>query len=378
MKFIDANGEKYSPSRWLTFNDVLLRPHKSRFNSRNDNSISMRTRVCDDFYIDTPLISANMDTVTGEDMAVTMSIFGGLGILHRFYKSKEEYILAIKNTKSRSSHWKGSVHPVLAFSVGCGDKWIDFVKEVTNTLELNRFIICVDVAHGHMEQSLQTVESFYSLKQEFKSNNINMGIVAGNVATPEGAYDLVMSGAGGIKVGVGGGSMCSTRIVTGHGVSQLSAIMQAREIIDKIDFDNDLSACIIADGGIRYSGDIVKAVSAGADTVMLGNMLAGTSCSAGDLLSLPDGSKRKIYRGQSSRNFLNDVGKKDVAAEGICLEIPFKGETEDVLKEIVGGIRSGMTYSGAGSFEELREVAEFIEISHNSWIESTPHASLNM
>jgi IMP dehydrogenase len=137
-------------------------------------------------------------------------------------------------------------------------------------------------------------------------------------------------------------------------------------------YDNSIT--IISDGGIKHSGDIVKAISAGADTVMMGSLLAGTSCSAGDLISLPDGSKRKIYRGQSSRSFLNDVGKKDVAAEGVCIEIAYKGETEDILKEIIGGIRSGMTYSGAGSLEEMREAAEFMEISNNAWIESTPHA----
>lgn len=371
MRFIDANGLEYKPSRWLTFNDVLLRPKRSRFNSRNDNSISMRTRVCDDFYIDIPLISANMDTVTGEDMAVMMSIFGGLGILHRFYKSKEEYIQAIKNTKNRSAQWSGYTNPILAFSVGCGEKWVEFTKEVVNTLGLKRFIICIDVAHGHMNQSIETVAMFYQLKQELKNSNVTMGIIAGNIATAEAAEDLIKVGAGALKLGIGSGSLCSTRLVTGHGVPQLSAIMEIKQYIKES--YNDMIA-LISDGGIRHTGDIIKAIAAGGDSVMLGNFLAGTSCSSGDLFSLPDGSKRKMYRGQSSRNFLNDVGKKDVAAEGICIEIPYKGETEDVLKEIIGGIRSGMTYSGAGSLEEMKEMAEFIEISSNSWIESTTHA----
>lgn len=371
MKFVDANGDSYKPSRWLTFNDVLLRPQRSRFNSRNDNSISMKTRVCDGFYIDIPLISANMDTVTGEDMAVMMSIFGGLGILHRFYKSKEEYIQAIRNTKNRSAQWKGYLDPVLAFSVGCGEKWVEFTKEVVDMLGLKRFIICIDVAHGHMNQSIETVAMFYQLKQELKNNNVTMGIIAGNIATAEAAEDLIKAGADALKIGIGSGSLCSTRLVTGHGVPQLSAIIEVKQYIK--DNYNDM-VTFIADGGIRHSGDIIKAIAAGGDSVMLGNSLAGTSCSSGDLFSLPDGSKRKMYRGQSSRSFLNDVGKKDVAAEGICIEIPYKGETEDVLKEIVGGIRSGMTYSGAGSLDEMREVAEFIEISNNAWIESTPHA----
>lgn len=371
MKFVDANGDSYKPSRWLTFNDVLLRPQRSRFNSRNDNSISMKTRVCDDFYIDVPLISANMDTVTGEDMAVMMSIFGGLGILHRFYKSKEEYIQAIRNTKNRSAQWKGYTDPVLAFSVGCGEKWVDFTKEVVDILGLKRFIICIDVAHGHMNQSIETVAMFYKLKQELKNNNITMGIIAGNIATSEAAEDLIKAGADSLKIGIGNGGICSTRLVTGHGVPQLSAIMDIKQHI-KTFYDNSIT--MISDGGIKHSGDIVKAISAGADTVMMGSLLAGTSCSAGDLISLPDGSKRKIYRGQSSRSFLNDVGKKDVAAEGVCIEIAYKGETEDILKEIIGGIRSGMTYSGAGSLEEMREAAEFMEISNNAWIESTPHA----
>jgi IMP dehydrogenase len=165
-------------------------------------------------------------------------------------------------------------------------------------------------------------------------------------------------------------SVCTTRIVTGHGVPQLSAIINARQALEIEGFPE---VGIIADGGITNSGDIVKALAAGADAVMLGSILAGCDEAPGEIFTTKDGSF-KLYRGQSSKHFLKDIGKIGVAAEGESIEVRAKGPVSSILNELTGGVRSGLTYSGVGSIYDLQEKAVFIEISHHGWVESTPHA----
>lgn len=165
-------------------------------------------------------------------------------------------------------------------------------------------------------------------------------------------------------------SVCTTRLVTGHGIPQLSAIISIRKALNDNGYNN---VGIIADGGIRNSGDIVKALAAGADAVMLGRIFAGCDETPGESIVTTEGSF-KLYRGQSSRHFLNDIGKKGVAAEGESIQIRMKGSIKEVINEIVGGIRSGLTYSGASNIYDLATKAVFVEISHHGWIESTPHA----
>jgi len=366
MKFVDSTGNDYFPTHWLTFNDVLLKPQRSKFKSRNDKDISLTCHLGPEQSFDIPIISANMDTVTGKEMAIAMHKQGGLGILHRFYKSKEQYIQEIFQVSSSCEE--------VAISVGCGSEWISFAEELIGRLpkksnssikKSNSLIICLDVAHGHMEQSLETVIELRKLPNVF--------IIAGNVATEDGAIDLAEAGAHCIKVGVGSGSVCTTRIVTGHGVPQLSAIMATRRALND---SQHSSVSIIADGGIRNSGDIVKALAAGADAVMLGNMLAGCDETPGEIFTTSSGPL-KMYRGQSSKHFLKDVGKMGVAAEGEHLSIPAKGPLENILKEITGGIRSGLTYSGVGDIYSLQENCVFMEISDHAWVESMPHALIN-
>lgn len=357
MIFIDSSNNEYEPTRWLTFNDVLLKPQRSRFKSRNDEEISLNTSLGEGLSLDIPIISSNMDTVTGKDMASAMFRLGGLGILHRFYKSPTELAGEIDEVYKLCSR--------VAFSVGCGDKWVEFVRNLARDYqptEASQMIVCLDVAHGHMEQSIETVEALSQIENVF--------VIAGNVATGDGAADLADAGAKCIKVGVGPGSVCTTRVVTGHGVPQLSAIMSVRKGLNK---GGNSKVGIIADGGIRTSGDIVKAIAAGANAVMLGHMLAGCDETPGPVLSTKDGNV-KMYRGQSSNNFLKDIGKVGVSPEGEHISLRAKGPVANVVENILGGIRSGLTYSGVGNFEELRENAEFMEISNHSWIESTPHA----
>ena len=286
-------------------------------------------------------------------MAKEMCRLGGLGILHRFHECYEDYYGMIDDVYCDCDR--------VAFSIGCGDDWIRFSERAISMIGEENAIVCLDVAHGHMEQSIEMVER---LKQ------FGVSIIAGNVATPEGAVELAAAGAKSIKVGIGCGSVCTTRIVTGHGVPQLSAIINARRELDANGFE-DVS--IIADGGIRNSGDIVKSLAAGADAVMLGSMLAGCDETPGEIFTLANGSF-KMYRGQSSRHFLKDIGKIDVAAEGESIEVKAKGPVDAIITELLGGVRSGLTYSGAGSIKELQEKAVFMEISHHGWVESTPHA----
>lgn len=357
MKFENSIGEFYEPNSWLTFNDVLLKPRRSPFKSRTDKDISLKTRLGENLLLNIPIISANMDTVTGSDMALSMCNLGGLGILHRFYPSLDNYkeeILKVKNTCSN-----------VAFSVGCGDKWVDFTKNLFQEFSPTypyKFIVCLDVAHGHMEQSIETIKALAKIN--------NIFIIAGNVATRDGVLDLVEAGAHCLKVGIGSGSVCTTRIVTGHGVPQLSAIMNARKALDDANF---YDVGIIADGGITNSGDIVKALAAGADAVMLGSLLAGCDETPGQIFTTKEGSF-KMYRGQSSRHFLKDIGKVGVASEGESIEMKAKGPVADIINEIVGGIRSGLTYSGASDLYDLQKKAVFLEITHHGWVESTPHA----
>jgi len=357
MKFVDGSGTEYRPTSWLAFNDVLLKPQRSKFSSRNDPNIDLGVGLGTNINLRIPIISANMDTVTSAVMATEMHKLGGLGILHRFHKNEYEYLQAIQYV---FNHCNRNV----AFSVGCGKDWIKFVNDVVEKLNPTfdkPLMVCLDVAHGHMEQAVETVRELRKL--------IHIFIIAGNVATGEAAVDLAEAGADCIKVGVGCGSVCTTRIVTGHGVPQLSAIMECREALGNAHW----KVGIIADGGIKTSGDIMKAIAAGADAVMIGNMLAGCDETPGAAIKTSHGTF-KLYRGQSSRHFLNDIGKIGVASEGESIEIPSKGSTKSVIDELVGGIRSGLTYSGAGSIYEFKEKAVFVEISHHGWVESTPHA----
>lgn len=245
------------------------------------------------------------------------------------------------------------------------------------SLELNRAgvdVLVVDVAHGHADHAIDAV-------RRIKKRLPAMELVAGNVATYEGARDLAEAGADGIKVGVGPGSICSTRIVSGSGVPQLSAIMDCAKI------SSEKGIPVIADGGIRDSGDIVKALAGGASSVMLGSLLAGTDESPGWTV-VRGGTRYKIYRGMASLTAtlsrktkergededLDPIEVAELIPEGVESMAPYRGPVTDVLFQLQGGLRSGMSYSGARTLEELWKKSEFIRISPAAWEESKPHA----
>ena len=236
-------------------------------------------------------------------------------------------------------------------------------------------VIVIDVAHGHTEMVINMV------KRLRRTYGDEIEIVAGNVVTPEGVEDLASAGVDAVKVGIGPGSVCTTRIVAGVGVPQLTAIMMCSEKARELDIP------IIADGGIRYSGDIVKALAAGASTVMIGRLLAGTDESPGAIV-VRNGRKYKIYRGMASlyamlgrevreagneAEALLDASEYSYYAEGVEAYVPYTGSVSEVIKQLVAGLRSGMSYLGARTIEELRENAVFIRITESGFRESLPH-----
>ncbi|MFB5645110.1 MAG: IMP dehydrogenase [Nitrosopumilaceae archaeon] len=466
----------------LTFDDVLLVPKYSDITSRTQTDLS--TKLSRNISLNIPFLSANMDTVTESNMAVTMAREGGIGIIHRFLTIEEEVkeVLRVKRAgsvmienpysigpdqtvndaikyadeqgvsgllvidseskligiltnrdlkfesdtsklvedvmtkdvvtgkpgisleeakeilhKNRieklplvddSNHVKGLIttkdisnienfpaaskdkkgRPLVGAAVGVKG---DFMERTESLLEANADVIVVDIAHGHSENAVSTVRH---IKKAFP----DCELIAGNVATAQGAEDLIKAGVDAVKVGVGSGSICITRVVTGSGVPQLTAVMDCA----KVGKENDVP--IISDGGTRTSGDATKALAAGASSVMIGSMLGGTDESPGALLT-KNGKRFKVYRGMASlaaslgrkakengqTSFEDDLN--DYVAEGVEAMTPYKGSVTDILKQLTGGVRSGLSYCGAHSIPQMQENAEFIKMSRAGFAESQPH-----
>ncbi len=246
----------------------------------------------------------------------------------------------------------------------------DYLERAKKLWKAGVDVIFIDVAHGH---STLVIDAIKKVKAELKE----APVIAGNVATSEGVEDLVKAGADGVKVGVGPGSVCTTRVVTGAGIPQLTAIMECAKAGRKLDVP------IIADGGIRKSGDLVKALAAGASSVMIGNLLAGTDESPGPLI-FRNGKRYKIYRGMASfyamlgkemqeRYEVEDLIDMSYKAEGVEAYVPYRGSVREVLEQLISGLRSGMSYCGASNIKELQEKALFIKITHAAYLEGLPH-----
>lgn len=341
--------------RGITFDDVLLVPGYNGIRSRQAVTTDV---TLGHVTLGLPILSANMDTITGWQMAATIARLGGLGILHRFM-SIEANVAEFKKARE---------HGPVAVSIGVSG---DSMERAEALIGAGAEIICVDVAHGHSKMMNQTVRG---LREQYGDNLL---IIAGNVATYAGADYLAAAGADVIKVGIGPGSVCTTRIKTGFGVPQLTAILDCRKV----------DRPIIADGGIRVPGDAVKALAAGAACVMLGGMLSGTDETPGQKIerSISDaaGNTRtshfKVFRGMASREAQEDfMGSMSdwKTAEGIAIEVAAKGPVSAIIGDVMGGIRSGMTYCGAKDLKELQRKAQFIEVSRAGVDESLPHAVL--
>ncbi|MCH9670865.1 MAG: guanosine monophosphate reductase [Gammaproteobacteria bacterium] len=330
--------------RTYTFDEVALVPQFNNIPSRTEPSMkSWLTRTLE---VEIPIVAANMDTVIGEDLAQVLLDNGTPPIFHRFtdFDAQKAWVkkFGSKTFISSGIHQNNEIH---------------------HLLEAGAMGVCIDVAHGHSEPMMRFIES---LKKAFPEKNV----IAGNVCTAMAYHDLVNAGADAVKVGIGPGAACTTRVVTGFGVPQFSAVRECAEAAEK------LRVPLIADGGIRGSRDIVLALAAGASTVMIGKLFAITEQSAALKRGGTDGRAREAkYRGQASEDFQTEFygGLKDkTVAEGADFWTDVTGSAQALIDSLLGGLRSGMTYGGARTIKELQRKAEFVEVGQAYVDESRP------
>lgn len=334
-----------------TFDDVALVPQYNNVPSRT--TPELHSWLTKNTKINIPIICANMDTTISEEMADLLLEEGSIPIFHRF----ETFEMQMKWVK----RWENKIF----ISSGIGENKLSQIRDL---LDAGAKGVCVDVAHGHSEMMITFI-------QALKKTHPDKEIIAGNVCTAMAYHDLVNAGADAVKVGIGPGAACTTRIVTGFGVPQFSAIHDCAKIAEK------LRVPLIADGGIRNSRDIVLALSAGASSVMLGKLFALTKESAAQKRpsALSKSGLEAKYRGQASADFQNDYYgglKEKTVAEGIDFWAPVSGSARDLIQTLLGGIRSGMTYAGAKNLKELQRKAEFVEVSPSYSQESYPRPDL--
>lgn len=330
-----------------TFDDVALVPQFNNVPSRKEPSLD--TWLTKGRKVRIPLICANMDTAIGPDLADVLLAEGSMPIFHRFtsFEKQREWV-----KKYRENTF-----------ISCGILKID---ETRALLDEGACGVCIDVAHGHSDR-------MFAFIQELKRTHPHSDVIAGNVCTPMAYHDLVNAGADAIKVGVGPGAACTTRMVTGFGVPQFSAIYDCAKIAEK------LRVPLIADGGIRSSRDVVLALAAGASTVMIGKMFAATSESAAQKRASAQNplQMEAKFRGQASEDFQCDFygGLKDkTVAEGVDFWVPVTGSAKQLIEQLLGGLRSGLTYGGAKNIKELQRKAEFIGVTSNYMVESKPRS----
>ena len=331
--------------RAYTFDDVALVPQFNNVPSRTEPLLE--TWLTKNRKMQIPIICSNMDTAISEELADVLLREGSLPIFHRFtsFEVQERWV---KKYKDKTF-------------ISCGILKLD---ETRKLLDLGAIGTCIDVAHGHSDRMCHFI-------QELKRTHPDKEIIAGNVCTAMAYHDLVNAGADAVKVGVGPGAACTTRMVTGFGVPQFTAICDCAEIAEK------LRIPLIADGGIRTPRDLVLALAAGASTVMIGKLFAMTKESAAvkrQAVGSSTGLEAK-FRGQASEDFQNDFygGLKDkTVAEGIDFWGPVTGSAEELLHQLLGGLRSGLTYGGARNIKELQRKAEFVEVTASYMHESRP------
>ncbi|MCT3342324.1 guanosine monophosphate reductase [Lactobacillus johnsonii] len=364
-------GTKFA-KKGLTFDDVLLIPAESHV---LPNEVKLDTKLAPNLQLHIPLISAGMDTVTEGNMAIAMAENGGLGVIHKNL-SIEAQVEEVKKAKRKTVD-PNLPHPAVddqgrllaAAAVGVTS---DTFERAESLLEAGADAIVIDTAHGHSAGVLRKIK-------EIREHFPNATLIAGNVATGEGTAALFDAGVDVVKVGIGPGSICTTRIVAGVGVPQITAIYDAASVAQKY------GKKIIADGGIKYSGDVVKALAAGGNAVMLGSMFSGTTEAPGTIFT-NEGKQFKSYRGMGSvgamsqqhgssdRYFQGGVNEANkLVPEGVEALVPYKGDVSNIIYQIDGGLRAGMGYVGAGTIEELIENSQFVQITNAGLRESHPH-----
>lgn len=354
------------------FDDVLLVPNRTRARSRTD--IDLSTYLTPGIALAIPIVSANTPWCTESSLAIALAAEGGIGIIHRMTTSHTQ-AAEVRRTKAATAdpaifpHATRDAQGRLRVGAAVGVK-SDTRTRAAMLIEAGADVLVVDVAHGHADYVIDTI-------QALKSAHPNIDLIAGNVATAEGVRDLVEAGASAVKIGIGPGSVCSTRIVTGAGVPQLTAVLEcAREA-------KRHGVPVIADGGIRTSGDIVKALAAGAASVMLGKLLAGTEESAAIPIER-EGRRYKITNGFVSLGVgltlkrleggeVSEEEFKNYVPEGVEATFDYAGPLADVLGQYVGGVRSGLSYAGSMTIDELQRKARFIRVTTSGDREGRPH-----
>ena len=334
----------------LSYDDVLLVPQYSDIVSRADVSIGNWLDEERGLWFDIPLIAAPMDTVVEDAMAIQTASMNMLSIVHRYNTIEKQCDIASTVFAEVGNQYTG-------FAIGATDDYLERAKALISE---GAKIICIDVAHGDhvaVEAALNNLRNALGTK---------IHIMAGNIATPLAYQHMRKWGADSVRVGIGGGSCCTTRIQTGHGMPTLQSVY---DIMNEC----ECSITIVADGGLRNSGDITKALAVGADFCMIGSLLAGSSCTPGEILTDSAGTKKKIYRGMASRDAQMDWRGKTSSLEGVATTLSYKGETKSVIDDLRRGIASGFSYSGAKTITELWQKARFVQQTSAGAIESAPH-----
>lgn len=368
----------------LTFDDVLLIPSYSNFTRQE---IDLSANLTKKIKLSIPLVSAPMDTVTESKLAIALASMGGIGIIHRNLTVEDQ----VKEVKIVKTHSASSGQGLLVGAAIAGKNFGERAKALVNS---QVDVIVIDSAHGFTKTIIEAVKL---LKKTYPK----LEIIAGNVATYDGAMGLIKAGADGLRVGMGPGAICTTRIISGMGVPQITAILETAKAARST--NSGQAVPIIADGGIKYSGDIVKALAAGASTVMMGSFFASALEAPGKIVELKEKqvpsrfrsvfktTKNKYvfkeYRGMGSVGAMEkgtkikseeefhgkDYSDRILVAEGVEGLVPIKGSVKEIVNQALGGIRSGMCYVGAINIRKLWGKARFIKITQASLMESHPH-----
>ena len=349
----------------LTYDDIQLVPRFSSVSSRQD--INLETKLSRNYSILIPLIASPMDTVCEQEMAFKMFTMGGVGCIHRFLtvQGQARQVLELKSRiygegfGGPFENWGDAYAfgekqiPIMA-AIGVGSKER---LRADALVEAGANVLLIDVAHGHHQNVIEMIKY---CKNKFPE----VDVIAGSIATAEAAEDLQNAGADGLRVGIGGGSLCTTRIQTGHGVPNVTSI---------IDCVKGSKVPVMADGGIRSSGDIAKALSIGADCVMLGSLLAGTKESPGKIVEKGNGSLYKRYRGSASLETKSTHGQSTRHVEGESTLIPFKGGVDFIVEKLTDGVKSALSYSGSVDIKNFQINSEIVGITPSGMVESKPH-----
>lgn len=352
----------------LTFDDVLLVPQYSKI---TPDMADVSTKLTNTFKMNVPFLSAAMDTVSEHKLVTALALAGGLGVIHKNMSIADQAkeVEMVKNyefdnekNKRVLIDKKGRLCVGAAIGVTA-----DMMDRVHALMDAGVDVFVLDSAHGDSKNIINAIKN---LRLEYPS----MELIAGNVATYEGALDLMKAGASAVKVGMGPGSICTTRIIAGIGVPQLQAVMDCARA------SKEMNVPIIADGGIKYSGDVVKALAAGANTVMLGGLFATCEEAPGDIYE-SNGKKYRTYRGMGSIEAMAkgstdryfQTGHKKFVAEGVQGIVEVKTTVEELVFQLIGGLKAGMGYCGSKDIPTLQEKGTFIKITNNALLESHPH-----